>query len=435
MATGSGDVRVRVFILAMPSLQSVAICGVNVGGACQHISKLIRDHQPGMAGPDTLGCAESCQHSRERKMPDQTPRAPSPVLVTGANGYVASWLVKRLLERGFDVHGTVRDPRDPARTSHLRALDRDCPGTLSLFRADLLDADGFDRPMAGCRLVFHTASPLIVREVDNPVRDVIEPATRGTRNVLEAANRTPSVQRVVLTSSIVAIYGDAADLEGIEGDRFDESHWNTTSHERHQPYSYSKTLAERLAWEMAENQARWDLVAVNPGLVLGPGLSPHTNAEGALIIRDLGNGSHRFGAAQLEFAIVDVRDVAEGHLRAGLSPEAEGRYALVSETLSLLEIAEVLRARFGDGFPFPRRTVSKRASVMYAPRIGIPHAVAKRNVGYPLKFDNRRARAALGMHLRPAAESVVEHFRQLLDDGLVRSPQRSGRGSRRTPQR
>ncbi len=354
-------------------------------------------------------------------MLDWTVRPRGPVLVTGGNGYVASWLVKRLLERGFDVHGTVRDPRDPARTGHLRAIARDCPGTLSLFRADLLDPDGFDRAMEGCRLVFHTASPLIVREVEDPVRDLIEPATRGTRHVLDAASRTQSVRRVVLTSSIVAIYGDAVDLERIEADRFDETHWNTTSHEGHQPYSYSKTLSERLAWSMAEAQAGWDLVVVNPGLVLGPGLSRHTNAEGVLIMRDLGNGSHSFGAPPLEFAIVDVRDVAEGHLRAGLIPEAEGRYVLVGETLSLIEMAEVLRARFGDGFPFPRRTVSKRATVMYAPRIGITHAVARRNVGYPLKFDNRRARLQLGLHFRPAAESVVEHFQQLLDDGLTRS--------------
>ena len=354
-------------------------------------------------------------------MLDRTVRSVEPVLVTGANGYVASWLVKRLLERGFDVHGTVRDPRDPVRTSHLRAIARNCPGTLSLFRADLLDPNGFDRAMEGCRLVFHTASPLNLREVDDPVRDLVEPATRGTRHVLEAANRTPSVRRVVLTSSIVAIYGDAGDLEQIEADRFDESHWNTTSHEGHQPYSYSKTLSERMAWSMAEAQARWDLVVVNPGLVLGPGLSRHTNAEGVLIMRDLGNGLHVFGAAQLEFAIVDVRDVAEGHLRAGLMPEAEGRYVLVGETLSLIEIAGVLRARFGDGFPFPRRTVARRVTVMYAPRIGITHAVAKRNVGYPLRFDNRRAGMDLGLRFRPAAESIAEHFQQLLDDGLVRS--------------
>ena len=243
-----------------------------------------------------------------------SPAPSDPVLVTGGNGYVASWLVRRLLELGFHVHATVRDPTDPRKTDHLNAIAHGCPGTLSLFRADLIDPDGFDDAMAGCALVFHTASPLIVRRVRDPLRDLVEPATAGTRHVLEAANRTPSVRRVVLTSSITAIYGDAADMEEIDADRFDESHWNTTSNERHQPYSLSKTLSERLAWELAGKQSRWDLVAVNPGLVLGPGLSPHTKAEGVLVMLDFGNGYYRFGAPDLEFAIVDVRDVAEGHL-------------------------------------------------------------------------------------------------------------------------
>ena len=308
-------------------------------------------------------------------MPDPVLGAPGPVLVTGGNGYVASWLVKRLLDDGFRVHATVRDPRDPAKTSHLEAIAQDSPGTLSLFRADLLDRGSFDQAMSDCDLVFHTASPLIVRGVDDPVRDLIEPATEGTRNVLEAANRTPSVRRVVLTSSIVAVYGDAADLR--------------------------------------------DLVAVNPGLVLGPGLSPHTKAEGVLVMRDFGSGYYRFGAPELEFAIVDVRDVADAHLRAGFMPEASGRHILVSETLSVIEIAGVLRRHFGDAFPLPRNTVSRSVALMLAPRRGIPLAVARRNLGFPLRFDNSRARAALGLAFRPAAKSVVEHFQQLLDDGLV----------------
>jgi nucleoside-diphosphate-sugar epimerase len=343
-----------------------------------------------------------------------------PVLVTGGNGYVASWLVKRLLEHGFDVHATVRDPHDPRKTAHLNAIAHDCPGALTLFRADLLDPAAFDHPMADCSLVFHTASPLIVRDVEDPLRDLIEPATAGTRNVLEAANRTPSVRRVVLTSSITAIYGDAADLEQLDSDRFDESHWNTTSSVDHQPYSYSKTLSEQLAWESAGKQSRWDLVVVNPGLVLGPALSPHTKAEGVLMMLDFGNGYYRFGAPALEFAIVNVRDVAEGHLRAALTPEASGRHILVSESLSLIAIGEILRERFGDVFPFPRNTVANLAALMLAPRRGIPQAVAKRNLGYPLRFDNRRSRTALGVTYRSAAESVVDHFQQLLDDGLVR---------------
>lgn len=240
---------------------------------------------------------------------------PGPVLVTGGNGYVASWVVKGLLELAYHVHATVRDPADPTRTRHLEAVAEDSPGSLALYQADLLDPAGFDRAMAGCQVVFHTASPLILRGVGDPKRDLIEPATSGTRNVLETANRCPSVRRVVLTSSVAAIYGDAADMAGTEAGCFDERHWNETSNERHQPYSYSKTRAERLAWEIAGNQDRWDLVVVNPGLVIGPALSAHANSESVRIMRDFGAGFYRLGAPKMEFAIVDVRDERPEHPR------------------------------------------------------------------------------------------------------------------------
>ena len=346
------------------------------------------------------------------------------VLVTGGNGYVASWVVQQLLWSGIDVRATVRDRKDRTKTRHLRSIAYDTPGTLSLFSANLLDPDGFDHAMAGCDVVLHTASPLRVRGVRDPVRELIEPATSGTRNVLMAVNRTPTVRRVVLTSSIAAIYGDAADLASTGNGCFSEDHWNETSSERHQPYAYSKTLAERLAWEMAKEQDRWDLVAVNPGLVFGPALSPHTNSESVRIMRDFGTGFYRLGAARFEFAIVDVRDVAEAHLQAALNPGASGRYILVSETMSLLQIARALRSTYGGGFPFPRRTLPKTIVSLLAPLRGLPRRVIKRNVGYPLNFDNRRARSDLGISFRPAAEAIVDHFGQLLEDDLVPSPQR-----------
>ena len=249
-------------------------------------------------------------------------------LVTGGNGYVASWVFRRLLRSGVDVRATVRDRRDRTKTRHLRRIARDTPGTLSLFSANLLDPEGFDRAMAGCDVVLHTASPLRVRGVRDPVRELIEPATKGTRNVLAAVNRTPTVKRVVLTSSVAAIYGDAADLASTAEGRFSEEHWNETSSARHQPYSHSKTLAERLAWGMAEEQDRWDLVAVNPGLVFGPALSPHTNSESVRIMRDFGTGFHRLGAAGFEVAIVDVRGCGGGPSPGG--PESDSQWTLYS---------------------------------------------------------------------------------------------------------
>ncbi|MGE0723496.1 MAG: NAD-dependent epimerase/dehydratase family protein [Alphaproteobacteria bacterium] len=344
----------------------------------------------------------------------------TPVLVTGANGYVGSWVVERLLARGHNVHGTVRDPGDGRKVGHLLRLAGDAPGRLTLFAADLLDEAGFDAPAAGCEVVFHTASPFAVRGVRDPVRELIEPARRGTRAVLEAATRAGSVRRVVLTSSVAAIYGDAADLATLDEDRYDERHWNRTSSERHRPYSYSKTVAERLAWEIAAAQDRWDLVVLNPGLVLGPALSPHATSESVALMRDFASGLYRFGAPALEVGIVDVRDVADAHMLAAETAGASGRHILVSETRSLLEIGQILRARFGAAYPFPRFVLPKPLVVLTSALVGIPMRFAARNVGYPLRFDSAYARADLGVVFRPAAAAIVEHFQQLLDDGLIR---------------
>jgi len=344
---------------------------------------------------------------------------PGPALVTGANGYVGSWLVKRLLDEGFRVHATVRDPRDELRTGHLHRLAEASAGRLTLFAADLLEPTSFDAAMAGCGLVCHTASPFTVRGVRNPLRELIEPARFGTRNVLEAATRIGSVRRVVLTSSVAAIYGDAADLAETEGGSFDERRWNTSSSETHQPYSYAKTVAERLAWDIAGRQDRWDLVVLNPGLVLGPALSAQASSESVSIMRDFGTGYYRFGAPALEFGMVDVRDAAEAHLQAGLRRGASGRHVLVGESLSLLDIGRILRAGFGDRYPFPRFVLPKPIVAVAAVAMGLSQRFVARNVGHPVRFDSSRAKSELGMTFRPVAEAVVDHFRQLLDDGLV----------------
>lgn len=343
----------------------------------------------------------------------------APVLVTGANGYVASWLVKALLEDGLTVHATVRDPSNDKKVGHLKCLDEAAPGTLKLFAADLLTDGAFDEAMAECELVFHTASPFILN-VSDPQTELVDPAVQGTRNVLESANRVESVKRVVLTTSVAAIYGDAADMADQGLDAFTEEHWNVTSGLEHQAYSYSKTVAERTAWEFAGSQDRWDLVCVNPGLVMGPSLTNSSASTSLSTIKQLVNGSMRPGAPDLEFGLVDVRDVATVHVAAGFTPEAKGRHITVSETVSMLDMAEAIRKRFGSAYPLPRRTLPKALVWLAGPLQGISRKFVARNVGYRLRFDNSHTREALGVTFRPAAETVGDHFQQMLDDGVIR---------------
>ncbi len=343
----------------------------------------------------------------------------APVLVTGGNGYIASWLVKYLLDDGIDVHATVRDPSDDTKTGHLKRLAEAGTGTLTLFKADLLDDGSFDEAMAGCELVMHTASPFLLSGVKDPQRDLVDPAVQGTRNALGSANRTPSVKRVVLTSSVVSIYGDAADLEPGR-DVFTEDDWNTTSNLEHQPYSYSKVEAERAAWEMAGEQDRWDLVVINPGFVIGPSLTTASSSASFTTVKQIVDGTMRMGAPPLELGVVDVRDVAQAHIKAGYTPGASGRHITVSRSATMLELGRALRAEFGSKYPFPKREIPKPLVWLAAPTAGITRRYVAGNMGHPLRFDNSRAREDLGLKFRPIETSIVDNFQQLIDDGVVR---------------
>ena len=136
-----------------------------------------------------------------------------PVLVTGGSGYLASWIIKMLLEEGINVNATVRDPSSITKVEHLRGLTETSTGQLKLFKSDLMDNGSFDEPMQDCELVIHTASPFFVTGIKNPEDELIRPAKDGTRNVLESAKRNSTVKRIVLTSSVAAIHGDNADIE------------------------------------------------------------------------------------------------------------------------------------------------------------------------------------------------------------------------------
>lgn len=361
-------------------------------------------------------------------MPTDTP-LPSdlttPVLVTGATGYVAGWVVKRLLEAGLTVHATVRDPSKRAKLQHLEALAAQTPGTLRFFAADLLKPGSFAEAMAGCSVVFHTASPFSM-EVSDPQKQLVEPAQLGTRNVLEQANETPSVERVVLTSSCAAIYGDNADLLSTPKGMFTEEVWNTSSSLEHQPYSYSKTVAEREAWTLAKAQSRWKLVVVNPSLVMGPGVNPHGTSESFNIIRQLGDGRMASGVPNMGFGLVDVRDLAEAHLRAAFTPEAEGRHIISGHNTSFFEMAEALVADYGRDYPIPRRKLPKWLVWLVGPLANkaMTRKMIARNVGHPWKADNSKSVRELGMSYRSLGESMTDFFAQ-----MVETEQLSGRPS------
>lgn len=342
-----------------------------------------------------------------------------PVLVTGGSGYLASWIVKRLLEDKLHVHATVRDPADAAKVAHLTSLADASGGQLTLFKADLLDAGSFDEAMQDCELVIHTASPFMLTGIEDAAAQLIEPAKEGTRNVLNAVKRNGQVRRVVLTSSTAAIYGDNADIAAAPGGKFTEKQWNVTSSATHQPYAYSKTIAERAAWSVAEKQNHWDLVVINPGWMLGPSLSKRKDGASVGIMVQFGDGTYKSGVPALYSGIVDVRDAAAAHIKAGFNLRASGRHIVVNEVLTLFDIAAILRRHFGNAYPFPRRQAPKFVFWLIAPLLGYTRQFVSRNVGIPIAFDNAYSKRDLDMAYIPVEETVREHFQQIIDDGLL----------------
>lgn len=342
----------------------------------------------------------------------------NPILVTGASGYIASWVVKNLLDQGFTVHATVRNKQNQQRIEQLERLEQNSIGSLKLFEADLMRAGSFAEAMVGCEVVIHTASPFVL-QVKNAQKQLIDPALRGTRNVLESVNETPSVKRVVLTSSVAAAYGDLADLETIPNKTLTEKNWNESSSIDHQPYSFSKTLAEREAWKINKEQKQWDLVVINPGFVMGPSLTKRTDSTSIDFMRSMANGKFRVGVPELNFGVVDVRDVALAHIQAALLPEAKGRHLIVSKAMSTLEMGQVLIDEFQTKYPFPKSYLPRFILYLFGPFQGFNWAYLRKNIGFPMRVDNSYSKKNLQMEYRPVEETLVDHLKQLERDGLL----------------
>ena len=353
-------------------------------------------------------------------MPDPIHDTSRPVTVTGATGFVAGRIVKRLLEQGYSVHATVRDPDNKAKVAHLDQMANELPGSIRYFQADLTQEGAFNDAVEGCATVIHTASPFALN-VKDAQRDLVDPAVNGTRNVLAAANRNDSVQRVVVTSSLAAIYSDNADCTKAPGGVLTEEVWNTTSSLEHNPYSYSKTLAEKAAWEMADAQDRWKLVVINPGFVMGPGVASRQTSESFAVNRHMADGTFKTGVPLLEFGLVDVRDVAEAHLRAAFVPSANGRNITVSETGSLLDIAKILRTEFGDTYPFPKRELPKWLVWLVGPILdgSLTRQYISLNVGHPFRADNSKSIRELGMNYAPVSKAITDMFRTMVENGEI----------------
>lgn len=344
-----------------------------------------------------------------------------PVLVTGATGYVAGWIIKLLLEEGITVHAAVRNPNDKDKLFHLNRIADHAKGNIRYFKADLLTPDSYFEAMQDCELVIHTASPFTTT-VKDPQKELVDPAVRGTENVLLSANKTPSVRRIVLTSSCAAIYTDASDCQMAPNGILTEAVWNTTASLSHQPYSYSKTLAEKKAWELVEKQSQWDLVTINPSLVLGPMLSPkHTTSESLNILKQFGNGTMKLGTPRMGIGIVDVRDVAKAHMLAGFTPSASGRYITSGHNTDFLEMAQTLQSKFGNKYPIPTNALPKWLLMIVGPMANklFTRKMIRNNINIEFKADNSKIKKEFNLNFLPLKTTMEDSFQVLVDEKIL----------------
>ncbi|KAL8144174.1 hypothetical protein V2J09_017206 [Rumex salicifolius] len=311
------------------------------------------------------------------------------VCVTGAGGFVASWLVKLLLSRDYSVHGTVRNPSDP-KYAHLNKFDK-ASDRLKLFKADVLDLSSLQTAIEGCDGVFHVASPVPSSSVPNPLEQIVEPAVKGTLNVLKACSEA-NVKRVVYVSSVVAV---CMNPDWPKDQLMDETCWSDKEYCRKTDnwYCFSKTEAESEAIEYAKANGL-DVVTLLPTLVLGPIMQPTANASSLVLAKLLKEGYETM--ENKNRVIVDVRDVVDALLMLYEKPEAQGRYLCKSHTVKSKDIVDILSKAYPN-YKYPKSWTESNE------KLDVSSEKLKR----------------LGWSYRPLEETLIEAVESYKETGLV----------------
>lgn len=332
----------------------------------------------------------------------------STVLVTGGTGFLGGWCVAELLRGGHEVRTTVRNlSREGDVRAAMEVAGVDPGDRLTVAAADLSRDDGWDAAVAGCDYVLHVASPFPPAQPKDP-DELIVPARDGAIRVL-GASLDAGVKRVVMTSSVAAVrHGRPASEKP-----YDESDWTDGADPKRTPYVRSKTIAERAAWDLVrERDAEDRLATVNPGAIIGPTLSDDLSFSLQSVQRLLDGMP---AVPRLGFTFVDVRDVADLHIRAMTNPAAGGqRFLATDRFLWMADVAEILRDRLGaDAEKVPSRVAPNilvRVMSLFDP--GVRSIVGE--LGKSASYSSEKARTRLGWTPRQIEDSVADTARSLI---------------------
>ena len=350
-------------------------------------------------------------------------RPPATICVTGANGYVGSHVVGALLADGYTVRATVRDPSSADKTAHIEALadELGARDRLSFARGDLMEAGSFDAAMAGCEGVVHTAASVVFNHPD-PQKGIVDPSVDGTRNVLDSVKKAGTVKRVVHTSSMVAVYGWNKAADHV----FSEADWNTASTLVNDPYGLAKVQGEKAARAYVDalsDEERFELVHLNPGMVFGPPLTKfHAKASPRLLRDVISRGQP--GVPRLMLNVVDVREVADAHVRALAHEDPPPRCLLVAENTWMTDLAAELQSQFPDikmgARPIPK--VAVLLAALFDKTLNVRQLWNL--VGRAMPIDNALSREAYGMSYRPVSETLRDTATPMIEQGWARVKRR-----------
>ncbi len=335
--------------------------------------------------------------------------------MTGGSGYIAGYIIRQLLENDWHVHTTIRDLAKEQAVRDLLAVEN---SRLTFFQADLLSDDNWSAAVAGCSHVIHTASPIPAAPPKHE-DDLIRPARDGTLRVLRFA-RDAGATRFVMTSSSVAIsYG-----RGPGHHRFTEADWTNIDHPDAYAYIRSKAIAERSARDwVAREGGQVEFCSINPSMVLGPVWSGDfsTSLES---VRQLLDGALP-GCPNFAFAVVDVRDVADLHVRALTAPDMAGeRFIASGPVVPMAEFCRILRDNLGEA---ARKVPRRRLPDIFVKIAAIFDPLIKQVVselGMTRTMDASHAREVLGWSTRPPEESILDAARSMIALGVVDTPKR-----------
>tara|TARA_B100000287_G_scaffold68732_1_gene60336 strand:+ start:210 stop:1256 length:1047 start_codon:yes stop_codon:yes gene_type:complete len=338
------------------------------------------------------------------------------VLVTGASGYIGSHIVANLLSKGFNVRATVRDSSDPERVNHLESLTVSDGGSLEIVEMDLLDSESVQRAVSGCDSVIHTAAVVVLKS-KRAQEKIVDPSVVGTKNVLDAIDASSTVKRLIHTSSTAAIRPSSWE----DGQTLNTETWADDATIEENPYGLAKYSAERLVrdWHSSK-EGSIRMVTINPSVVLGPPLSKRHLRGSPSFVMMLLNREVPF-VIPMHISIVDVRDVAEAHVRALTMGEESGRYLVVSGQMWWREAAIAIKSANPE-LRIPTRQIPYLLSLVvsiFHPRVSL--SWARMHLGKRLFWDASPAERELEMEWISPEQSLLDTIPPILENEWIKT--------------